>query len=519
MASRIHSIKGWPLFSRAVASASYASRSVDLEETRASAPEDDLGQGARSPRQRVGGRWIQFAYALIDVCCVLVNGALAFRSHFFRPSINDLYLWEHMAHRPLARYGGFLLLYSALIVLFCQWKDLYRTPRLRSAMEESFAVMKAVSFATLLLTAFIYLSDVNIVSRRVLLMGWLLNMLSLSAWRYAKRKIIIHRVTHGIGARNAIIIGAGRVGQALALQFENNRLLGYRFKGFLDSNHSDDSRMLGKIDDLARIARREFVDEVFITIPSERELVKRVAVEAQKSRLDVKVVPELYDGLGWDAPIRYVGDFPTMELHWKSIPTFGLFLKRVTDVALSTLALVICLPFLGLMALWVKLDSPGPILYRSRRAGRKGRLFLCYKLRTMVANADELKNSLRQHNERQGPFFKISCDPRITRSGRFLRKYSLDELPQFWNVLKGDMSLVGPRPHPLDDFQRYDLDHLRRLEVRPGITGLWQVTARKDPSFQTNMRLDLQYIEGWSVWLDVKILLKTLPAVIQGGGQ
>src|SRR5208283_437128 len=104
----------------------------------------------------------------------------------------------------------------------------------------------------------------------------------------------------------------------------------------------------------------------------------------------------------------------------------------------------------------------------------------------------------------QGPFFKISCDPRITRSGRFLRKYSLDELPQFWNVLKGDMSLVGPRPHPLDDFQRYDLDHLRRLEVRPGITGLWQVTARKDPSFQTNMRLDLQYIEGWSVWLDVK---------------
>jgi lipopolysaccharide/colanic/teichoic acid biosynthesis glycosyltransferase len=137
----------------------------------------------------------------------------------------------------------------------------------------------------------------------------------------------------------------------------------------------------------------------------------------------------------------------------------------------------------------------------------------------MVANADELKNSLRQHNERQGPFFKISCDPRITRSGRFLRKYSLDELPQFWNVLKGDMSLVGPRPHPLDDFQRYDLDHLRRLEVRPGITGLWQVTARKDPSFQTNMRLDLQYIEGWSVWLDLKILLKTLPAVIQGGGQ
>jgi exopolysaccharide biosynthesis polyprenyl glycosylphosphotransferase len=450
---------------------------------------------------------------------VLAGGGLAFHPNFFRANVGELLLWVHIAHRPLARYGGFLLLYSALIVLFCQWKDLYRTPRLRSATEESIAVMKAVSLATLLLTAFIYLSDVNIVSRRVLIVGLVLNTISLSAWRYAKRQIIIHRVTRGIGARNAIIIGAGRVGQALALQLEKNRLLGYRFKGFLDSNHSNDPRMLGKIDDLARIARSEFVDEVFITIPSERELVKRVAAQAQESHLDVKVVPELYDGLGWDAPIRYVGDFPIMELHWKSIPTFGLFLKRVTDVVFATLALVLCLPILVLLALWVKFDSPGPILYRSRRAGKKGRVFICYKLRTMVANADELKNSLRQRNERQGPFFKISSDPRITRSGRILRKYSLDELPQFWNVLKGDMSLVGPRPHPLDDYRRYDLDHLRRLEVRPGITGLWQVTARKDPSFQTNMRLDLQYMESWSVWLDLKILLKTLPAVLDGGGQ
>jgi lipopolysaccharide/colanic/teichoic acid biosynthesis glycosyltransferase len=137
----------------------------------------------------------------------------------------------------------------------------------------------------------------------------------------------------------------------------------------------------------------------------------------------------------------------------------------------------------------------------------------------MTSNADELKDSLRHRNERNGPFFKISDDPRITRLGKFLRRYSFDELPQLWNVLKGDMSLVGPRPHPLDDFEQYSLDHLCRLDAKPGITGLWQVMARNDPSFETNMQLDLEYIENWNLWLDLKILGKTIPAVFQGAGR
>jgi lipopolysaccharide/colanic/teichoic acid biosynthesis glycosyltransferase len=137
----------------------------------------------------------------------------------------------------------------------------------------------------------------------------------------------------------------------------------------------------------------------------------------------------------------------------------------------------------------------------------------------MQANAEEMKDSLRHRNERQGPFFKIKDDPRITRLGKFLRKYSLDELPQLWNVLKGDMSSVGPRPHPLDDFEQYTLDHLCRLDVKPGITGLWQVSARRDPSFATSMALDLEYIQNWNLWMDLKILGKTVPAVFRGAGQ
>src|SRR5262249_24365532 len=145
--------------------------------------------------------------------------------------------------------------------------------------------------------------------------------------------------------------------------------------------------------------------------------------------------------------------------------------KRAIDIVLSTAGLILCAPLLAVLAALIRSDSPGPVFYRSPRVGRKGRVFACYKLRTMVDNADDLKESLRAQNEREGPFFKINDDPRITRTSRFLRKYSLDELPQLWSVFVGDMSLVGPRPHPIDDYKQYDLDHLRRLEVKPGITG------------------------------------------------
>jgi lipopolysaccharide/colanic/teichoic acid biosynthesis glycosyltransferase len=188
--------------------------------------------------------------------------------------------------------------------------------------------------------------------------------------------------------------------------------------------------------------------------------------------------------------VERAGDLLVMSLHAEPSPAAGLALKRVVDVMGAGLALTLLSPSLAVIAGLIKLGSPGPILYCAQRAGRKGRLFCCYKFRTMVSNADALKERLRRNNQRSGPFFKIADDPRITRLGRFLRHYSLDELPQLWNVLKGDMSLVGPRPHPLDDVAAYEIEHLARLDVTPGITGLWQVTARRDPSFQRGMELD-----------------------------
>jgi len=197
----------------------------------------------------------------------------------------------------------------------------------------------------------------------------------------------------------------------------------------------------------------------------------------------------------------------------------GICLKRMMDVFLSSLAFLFLWPLIVVIAIAVKLESPGPVIYRSLRVGKYGREFDCYKFRTMVAGSDTLKESLGRLNERRGPFFKIADDPRVTRFGRFLRKYSLDELPQLWNVLKGEMSLVGPRPHPVEDCARYSSEHCRRLGVTPGLTGLWQVLARANPSFEICMMLDLAYIEKWSLSLDCRILLKTIPAVLAGDGQ
>src|SRR6266446_6249269 len=299
-------------------------------------------EGKRIDHRFAGGRWRQAAYALIDILCVMGNGVIAFLLRFTGWDLPGLLKPGHMTitpDQPISRYAAFLLLYVALIPLFCEWQDLYWTPRTRSSQDESLAVVKAVSFATVLLTVFIYLSGVKIISRRIVVTSLVLNTVTLAVWRYVKRQIVIHRVQRGIGVRNAVIIGAGRVGQAMARQY----------------------------------------------------------------RLDVKVVPELYDGLGWHAPILYVGDFPVMDLYWQPIPAFGLWVKRIFDIGFSTLASLFSLPLLAGLAVWIKLDSPGPVLYSSRRVGKKGRVFHCYKLRTMVVNADQLKESLRPRNERQGP--------------------------------------------------------------------------------------------------------------------
>jgi exopolysaccharide biosynthesis polyprenyl glycosylphosphotransferase len=290
------------------------------------------------------------------------------------------------------------------------------------------------------------------------------------------------------------------------------------FCGFLDDRKPLGKGIVGRTIHLAQLARTGFVDEVILAAPHDRDLTLRVLRAAQQLRLDVKLAPDLF-GCEAARETERIGGIPLISLHKERLPVAGLLLKRALDLVAALAALVVLTPTLALIAILIKLNSAGPVLYAALRAGRKGRSFRCYKFRTMVKDADALKKGLRERNQRQGPTFKITKDPRITWIGRFLRRYSLDELPQLLNVLKGEMSLVGPRPHPLDDFSAYTIEHLPRLDVTPGITGLWQVTARRDPSFQAGMNLDLEYIHRWSLGLDLRILLKTVWEVLRGSGE
>lgn len=224
-----------------------------------------------------------------------------------------------------------------------------------------------------------------------------------------------------------------------------------------------------------------------------------------------------------DTAIQSIGGCPASFANRRpqqgAVPALARVAKRVLDLVISSAALLVLWPLMLLIAIAVKLELPGPAVYASIRVGKNGVPFVCFKFRTMVPGANLLRKRLHHLNQRRGPFFKIANDPRVTPLGRFLRRYSLDELPQFWNVLMGEMSLVGPRPHPLEDVEQYGPGHEQRLEVLPGMTGLWQVTARENPSFETCMQLDVDYIRHWSLLLDYKILLLTLPAVLAGKGQ
>jgi len=219
-------------------------------------------------------------------------------------------------------------------------------------------------------------------------------------------------------------------------------------------------------------------------------------------------------------PARDTAPAPTGLLlaHAESLSATGSILKRSIDLVFSGVTLLLIAPILAVIALAIRLDSPGPVFYVAERIGRNGRGFRCFKFRTMVRDAERRQKEMLHLNERDGVLFKIAHDPRVTRVGSLLRKYSLDELPQFFNVLRGEMSVVGPRPPVASEVREYTRNHMRRLAVLPGITGLWQTQGRHDPSFESYVSLDLAYIEHWSVGLDLKIILQTVGIVLAGTG-
>lgn len=336
---------------------------------------------------------------------------------------------------------------------------------------------------------------------------------------------IVNKLTHkGYFIRRILVVGAGEMGQRVVSELLDKRVLGMEPVGFTDDDPAKRHlevkgvKVVGTNKDLEKLITTLSVEEIVITIPSERNLISQIITRTRRFEVEIRVIPEMYDLVLGGVQVGQLGPIPYMMMLKTPMRGWQLVVKRFIDIVVSALGLACLSPVFALVALLIYVDNPGPVIFRQQRLGKNGRIFDFYKFRSMVVNAEALRARLAIDNEADGPVFKIKEDPRVTRVGRIIRKYSIDELPQLYNVLKGDMSLVGPRPPLTKEVESYTPWEWRRLEVTPGLTCIWQVSGRSNITFEKWMELDVYYIENWSLWLDLKILLQTIPVVVSGKG-
>jgi len=459
-------------------------------------------------------KYIHFVYLLVDVVLIASSFYLPYCLKYSQYVIpNQTFYFE--GYRLIFCFWGLILIF------ILNNQRLYVTDRSLDIFTETWKVIKSVILASALIVAVIFLLRMTPIPRFILISSTLLLTFSLSFWRVVKRMILNYMVVNGFHNINILILGAGKVGSALVEDIEGNPNLGFRVIGFLDDKKTENVlryKILGNINSLESVVKKYFIDEIYVTIPSERKQVCEVLSLGNRLGKTVRVVADNFSLPFTQVSVGYIGLVPLIKyINVGSHPTEALS-KRILDVLVSSVGLILLAPVFIVIAFFIKLFCPGPIFYTSLRCGKKGKLFKFYKFRSMVVNADSIKEHLRHKSEVKGPVFKIKNDPRVTKFGMVLRRYSLDELPQLINVLKGDMSLVGPRPPTPDEVDKYDIWQMRRLDIRPGITCLWQVRGRSDLTFYKWVKWDLWYIDNWSLLLDLKILIWTIPAVLKRKG-
>jgi exopolysaccharide biosynthesis polyprenyl glycosylphosphotransferase len=402
---------------------------------------------------------------------------------------------------------------------------LYRSRARLTNRGEIMVVLRATLVQIVITLSLLYVFKLPDVSRLLLIVVFPALAVAAIGIRIVVRELLVLARDRGRNVRYMLILGANTRAKAFADLVESHAELGLKVIGHLRADAADTGGtpvrpVLGMIDDLEEILHSQIVDEVAICLPfSMEELIEQAAYlceqEGKVVRMPVAPVErvltagrlETIDGVG----VYSLANGPDRAA--------ALLIKRLLDIAGSAFLLVVLSPLLALLAVLVKSDSPGPALFRQERVGLHGRTFHVLKFRSMCSDAEEQLEQLSRHNRIKGHAFKLDQDPRTTRVGRFLRRCSLDELPQLWNVLRGEMSLVGPRPPLPSEVANYDVWHRRRLSMKPGMTGLWQVDGRNEREFDRWVETDLEYIDTWSLWLDFKIIARTVPAVLAGTGR
>jgi exopolysaccharide biosynthesis polyprenyl glycosylphosphotransferase len=420
------------------------------------------------------------------------------------------------------------------ILLTCVWHivfsafGLYRSKRFGNRRKESIDVLMATLAGSALIMLAAAWWHVRMVTPLFLVSFFALTSSVVITSRLLLRAVLAKARRHGRNLREVVIVGTNSRAINFARTIEGKAELGYHVTGFADEDwpgieefHASGYPLIGDLDHFPDLLRERVIDEVALALPM-RSLypqASRVAAYCEEQGVIVRQVVHLFDQrlpkFGVDGPSH--DDVVTVRS--SPIESWALIIKRLVDIGVSLVMLGALTPLFLFIAAVIAIDSPGPVIFSQERMGLNKRRFRMFKFRSMVAGAEKKQVELERQNEADGPVFKIKKDPRITRVGKVLRKLSLDELPQLFNVLRGDMSLVGPRPLPVRDYLGFDQDwQRRRFSMRPGITCLWQINGRNAVSFQHWMALDMRYIDQWSLRLDFEILFKTIPAVLRGTG-
>lgn len=418
-----------------------------------------------------------------------------------------------------------------LVIIFLWWwvfslQGTYNSERFISLPQEIKTTFKTVFFGTLILLSGAFLLKLQFPPRSLVIIFAGVNCALLTMEKTLIYYLVDYLRRKGYHRKPVIIVGTGTKAREFIDSIKDDPSWGLEIVGFIDGEKMKigdriyGAKILGGFQNLKEVLHRHPVDDVIFTEPEKKFEIGEMIRLCEEEGVTVSVITNFPVGSKTHVQLRMVRNLPLLTLSRTPQAEWQLFLKRIMDIVVSALGLMILSPLFLIITALVKFTTPGSVFYQWHVIGFNKRPFKSWKFRTMVENADELKNKLWDKNEMTGPTFKMRNDPRVTRVGRVLRKFSLDEVPQLYSVLKGDMSLVGPRPNFVSEVDRFESWHRRKMSLKPGLTCLWQIMGRnKIRDFDKRVELELEYIDNWSLWLDIKILFKTLGVVLRGTGQ